>query len=98
MKHSHGDPGLTCTFEQQWGFRCPFEGQRFWPGDACLDCGRKDGHRNGCQRARYEIVLMRRNGRFVKSLGTGSKFAVKRMAEKAYRKYDDSYYIERRQL
>jgi len=45
-------------------------------------------------RQQYEVVLFRRNGRYVKSKRRPSKYAAKRLQDKWEEKYDSGYYVE----
>jgi hypothetical protein len=42
----------------------------------------------------YRVVLLRRNGRYVRSYPAASKYAAKRLQDWLEEKYDDGYYAE----
>lgn len=42
----------------------------------------------------WEVVLRRRNGRYVKSAVRRSKYAAKQIAAEWEKKYDSGYYVE----
>lgn len=43
---------------------------------------------------RYEVVLRRRNGRYVRSYPAASKYAAKKLQGWLEEQYDDGYYAE----
>lgn len=43
---------------------------------------------------RYEAVLRRRNGRYVRSYPAASKYAAKKLRDWLHEKYDEGYYAE----
>lgn len=51
--HTHGSPSSECTYEATFGEPCPYEGQRYWPPDACVTCGTREPgeHRPKCPRS-----------------------------------------------
>jgi len=45
-------------------------------------------------KARFEVVLRRRNGRFVRRFPAKSSYAAKRIQDRLEDKYDNGYYVE----